>query len=176
MARSTNLWRYIGFSLLVFFVTFQLHAQGPSGIISDDFNADTLSSIWTYVNPLGDVTLNLTGTHAVLELPEGTKHDAWTDGNTVPRLMQNANNTNFEIEAKLDVNFTQKIQDHGIMVEETTSRYLRFDILFDGVNYRAFAGLLDGGTYTIFADLYMTIAGPMWLRVTLRMVPTGLRW
>jgi hypothetical protein len=166
MARSTNLWRYIGFSLLVFFVTFQLHAQGPSGIISDDFNADTLSSIWTYVNPLGDVTLNLTGTHAVLELPEGTKHDAWTDGNTVPRLMQNANNTNFEIEAKLDVNFTQKIQDHGIMVEETTSRYLRFDILFDGVNYRAFAGLLDGGTYTIFADLYMTIAGPMWLRVT----------
>lgn len=172
MARSTNLWRYVGFSLLMFFMAFQLHAQGPSGIVSDDFNADTLSSIWTFVNPLGDVTLDSTGTHVVFELPAGTKHDAWTDGNTVPRLMQDANNTNFEIEVKLDVDFTQKIQDHGIMVEETTSRYLRFDILFDGVNYRAFAGLLDGSAYTIFADLYMTIAGPMWLRVT-RVISTN---
>ena len=65
-----------------------------SDIRSDDFSAQELdTSIWDFSNPDNDVTLTMTGTQAMLQLPAaGFDRDFWTtsDTNRMPRLMQPA--------------------------------------------------------------------------------------
>src|ERR1700687_2977712 len=49
--------------------------------VSDDFHGSTLnSSLWTFVNPVGDGTVSLNGTDALLTDPAGTGDDVWKIG------------------------------------------------------------------------------------------------
>ena len=69
-------------------------AYPPSIIVSDDFRAPALStSLWRVVNPLNDATIGVTGTgtenaRLSISVPAGVSHDAWTSGNTTPRILQ----------------------------------------------------------------------------------------
>src|SRR5687767_7149202 len=78
-------------------------ALTAAGIQSDEFNTPTLNtSVWTFVDPMGDSSLSMTGSHATIGVPAGTRHDLWTGANEVPALLQSASNDDFEIEARFD--------------------------------------------------------------------------
>ena len=77
------------------------------------------------------------GTQAVISVPGGTMHDATSDsrgGLSAPRLMQFVPNTNFEVEAKLDSGIGANELLEGIIVEQDSNDYLRFDYYSDGTN------------------------------------------
>lgn len=168
-------------ALIVFNGAFMANAYG---IVSDDFSSGTLNTaVWTLVNPLGDVVDSLTGTHFVLKIPAGTNHDPWTSGNTAPRLMQDADNINLGIEVKFDSYLRQAFQDQGLIVQESASRYLRFDVVYDGTHVRAYSALLDGATVDVKGDTAISLEAPMWLRVnrvgnnwTYRYSQDGTNW
>ncbi len=120
-----------------------------SNLISDDFNDTTLNAgLWTYVNPLGDATLKMNGSEAKFSVPGGTAHDAWTGGNNVPRIMQPTLNTDLQIIVKIDSPMTQQYQTSGILVQESPTTYLRFDIHSDGTNLKAFAASIQNNVAT----------------------------
>jgi hypothetical protein len=80
-----------------------------SGIESDDFNSCSLDTdIWTFINPdpVGDgsglSSYEMTGTFTddariTITIPSGENHTAYPPVNTAPRIMQAANNTDFEL-------------------------------------------------------------------------------
>jgi hypothetical protein len=113
---------------------------GPSNLISDDFNSPALNAeLWNFVNPLGDGTVAVNGTEVKISVPAGTAHDAWTGANNVPRLLQATNDADFALIVKIDSPMTTQYQTSGIMVQESPSTYLRFDINSDGSVLHAFA-------------------------------------
>lgn len=136
--------------------------------LSDDFNGCVLNpSLWTFVDPLGDSTVTMSGGHAEISVPAGTTHDLWINGRNAPRIMQFADNNNFEFSVKFDSSMDKKNQAQGILVEGDAQNYLRFNYLHDGSSYRIQAYTFTGGVETnrITNDNKITIGPPMYLRV-----------
>ncbi len=152
--------------LLGLFRTVQ--AQPTSIIQSDDFNACSLdTSLWTFVNPLGDGAVTLTGAQAELFVPTGASHDVWSSGNFAPRLMQTANDADFEIEVKFESAVSLAYQLQGIIIEQDSANFLRFDFYHDGSATRVHAAVFVGGAPTSLVNLPLASApAPMYLRVT----------
>ena len=135
--------------------------------ISDDFNGCVLNpSLWTFVNPLGDSTVTMTGGHAEISVPAGTTHDLWTSGRTAPRIMQFAEDGNFEFAVKFDSAMSAKNQAQGILVEGDAQNYLRYNFLHDGSTYKIQAFTFTNGSPTSRIDTAITMAAPMYLKVT----------
>jgi len=134
--------------------------------ISDDFSGCALDSqVWTYIDPLGDAPLTMTGAQAQISVPTGAGHDIWTGGVNAPRLMQYAENEDFEFEVKFDSALNGKNQAQGVLVQGDAQNFLRFNYLHDGTTYRiqAFTFLL--GQPTTRVDTALTVTSPMYLRV-----------
>src|SRR5688500_6021937 len=94
---------------------------------SDDFHAQSLNtSLWSFVNPLGDGSVTTNGTQALISVPAGGGHDAWSQ-NLAPRLMQPASNEDFQMEAKFESKPTGKYVSQGLIVEASPGNWLRFD-------------------------------------------------
>ena len=107
-----------------------LNVQTVISVISDDFYSSTFNeSTWTFIDPLGDATLIMTGTQASITVPAGTSHDVWTSGNNAPRIMQSVSNMDFEIEVKFESQLTSEYQMQGVIVQQDDSNYLRFDFI-----------------------------------------------
>jgi regulation of enolase protein 1 (concanavalin A-like superfamily) len=122
-------------------------------LISDDFNTAELSPIWTFVNPLGDSSASVggvgTGTaQLTIDVPGVTWHDAWDD-NDAPRVMQSVDDSDFEVEVKFETVLTQQFQIMGLIVEQDTQRWLRFDFFNNGSDTVVFAGTTTGGNSSI---------------------------
>lgn len=116
--------------------------------ISDDFNGCVLNpSLWTFVNPLDDSTLTMTGGHAEISVPAGTTHDLWTNGRTAPRIMQFTDNGDFEFVVKFDSPMSAKGQIQGVLVEGDAQNYLRYNFIYDG-GYKIQAFTFTGGVET----------------------------
>ncbi len=142
--------------------------KGASTITSDDFNTPTLNTnLWVPVDPLGDVTESMTGTQLSLAIPAGTSHDPWTGGNKAPRILQPANDTDFELEIKLDSPVSQSAHGAGIIIQSDPSNYVRFDFYSDGSKTRVFAGAIvnDTGTPKINVVIGNNNIAPLYLRV-----------
>ncbi|MGA9117424.1 MAG: invasin domain 3-containing protein [Bacteroidota bacterium] len=144
-----------------------------STIISDDFNSFRLKSPWTFMNPLGDAVLTLVGQNspnawARIAVPGGAEHQPWTAGNTAPRLMQSANDRDFEVEAKFESGLTLAYQLNGIIVEQDSGNYLRFDLNSNGTNTKAYAATIVNNTPTQKVNVTVGANGaaPQWLRIT----------
>ncbi len=121
-----------------------------SSIISDDFHTVTLdSSVWTFVDPLGDTSLTMTGTEIAVAVPGGATHGMGgnaPDGvNNSPRLMQEASNTDFEIEAKFTTEVSKAYQSQGLVVEQDSRTYLRLEFLSDGAATKIYASSVVEG-------------------------------
>jgi regulation of enolase protein 1 (concanavalin A-like superfamily) len=147
--------------------TFSTSESDTSGITSDDFTSSELNTqLWTFVNPQGDGSVTLNGTQALLSVPDGVSHDVWSGGNFAPRLMQAANNTNFEVEVKFDSPVTMQYQMQGILVEQDSQNFLRFDFYSDGGGVYLFAAHFTNGSPVVISNA--TIPGasaPMYMRV-----------
>ena len=122
----------------------------PGPPVSDDFHSASLNtSLWTFVNPLNDGSVSVNGTDASITVPGGTSHDVWSSGNFAPRIMQSISNVDFEVEVKFDSRVTTFSQMQGIIVEQDSSNYLRFDVYHDGSSPRLFSASFVNNNPTI---------------------------
>ncbi|UCG51793.1 MAG: DUF1349 domain-containing protein, partial [Candidatus Latescibacterota bacterium] len=148
-------------------------ALAKTGVIeSDDFHATTLDTTrWQFVDPVGDVTLLMSGTNLVMGVPGGTKHNVSSSGILAPRIMQDAANTDFEIEAKFDSEGDETYQGHGFIVQEDDDTFLRLEMIFTDTGPNIYAAYVNGGSST--TELYQALTpAPPYLRVT----RTGDSW
>jgi len=140
--------------------------------VSDDFNTSTLNSIWTFVNPLGDGSYQMTGTNLQLNVPAGQAHDLWTTGDNAVRVMQTISNSDFQVEAKFNSTVNQGYQMQGIVVEQDNNNFARFEILYTGSAMHVFAATIIGASANIWIDTPISISAPMWVKVQ----RTGNTW
>jgi len=117
-----------------------------SGIESDDFSSTTLdTSIWTFVDPVGDASLLATGTNLLMDVPGGTLHDVWANSDRAPRLLQTTADSDFEVEIKFDSIVEVQTQIQGIIAADGINALLRFDVHHNGTDVVLFAGFVNGG-------------------------------
>jgi hypothetical protein len=134
-------------------------------IVSDDFNSAALdTTLWRFVDPVGDAVLLMSGTNAVVSLPGGVKHHLSSGGAFAARLMQYAPDSDLEVEAKFDSKGSRTFQGHGILIQQDADTYLRFDIIFTSASTRVYAAYFDAGVLTVKRDLTVA-AAPPYLRV-----------
>jgi regulation of enolase protein 1 (concanavalin A-like superfamily) len=157
---------------------------GFASIQSDEFNSTSLdTSLWTYVDPVGDTTLTLTGTHAEIHVPSGIRHDLWVGADEAPRLLQAAPNADFEIETKFDFAVSSQYQLQGLLVVQDADEVLRVETHHDGVGTQLFVAAIAGQSASVLH--YSSIAGgaPLYFRLkrdgnnwTLRYSHNGTSW
>lgn len=137
-----------------------------AGLVSDEFDEPDLDmSVWSVVNPRGDSAVSMTGSQVAIEVPAGTSHDAWADGNFAPAILQEANNRDFEVQAKFDTLMTEEFQFEGIMVLQDAENFLRFDFVRDATRTRVFAARVIGGGAAIESDSPIPDGSPLYLNV-----------
>ncbi len=129
-------------------VTATFIALGEASPISDDFSQCSLDTeLWSFINPAGDASVNATGTTVEIVVPGGAAHAMWpTINRNAPRLMQDTEDQDFEVEIKFNSIPTQKFQIQGFLVEEDVNNWLRFDIFSDGSKLKMFAGGVANGS------------------------------
>lgn len=126
-------------------------------VVSDDFSTGDLGPHWTVFDPLGDTTLDLSATNAIISVPGGVDHNLFTDENFATRLRQEGPIGDFEVEAKFESVLTSRFQTQGIVVEEDDDSYLRFEIHHDGTGTKAFvASVLDNNPTIYFSGALPT--------------------
>jgi len=142
-----------------------------SGIVSDDFNACTLDPMWILeVDLLSDATVSMQGAgtenaQLLFSVPAGLSHNAWND-NTAPWLLQSANNTDFMVEVKFDSALEQGFQNQGIIVQQDSGNWLRFDFYSDGTEMLVFAATTVNNSSTLVVNESISPGSPpMYLRV-----------
>lgn len=140
-------------------------------IESDDFNACALNNaLWSFVDPLGDSTVSLAGTqtddaHLVISVPEGIAHDMEATGTTEARVMQPADNTDFEVRIKIDSEFDAGYQMVGMYVEQNPNVLIRYILYFSGDATYIYAGTLDNGVLVDRGQLQVPEVVPFWLGI-----------
>jgi regulation of enolase protein 1 (concanavalin A-like superfamily) len=126
---------------------------------SDDFNRCDLDSMWTFHNPLDDGAFALIGTgdgdaRLELSLPAGTPHNVWGPGglNETVRILQETSDIDIRIDVKWKSEPTDGYNDQGIIVEQDSDNWLRFDVFHDGSSLFLFVGkTIAGGNTTLLS-------------------------
>ena len=160
-----------GVMQLLFFLFIVLSAGSAFAITSDDFHTPELNTnVWTFINPRNDASFSITGAgtpDALLSISVlgGSSHDVWTTGNMAPRIMQSANNTDFEVEVKFQSSLTAQYQMEGIIIQQDGNNFIRFDIVRDATSTRAFAASFVNGSPTVRINVAITPGNPLYLRV-----------
>ena len=138
----------------------------PSNIVSDNFNAPSLDvGLWEIVNPVGDGSVEMTGTQVALSVPAGVDHDLWTAGNRSLRIMQPVNDTDFEFDVKFDSSLGARYQIQGVLAEESDGTYVRFDFFSDGSATRIFAASFVNDVPTVRGNTVITAGAPLYIRM-----------
>ncbi|MEM9096045.1 MAG: DUF1349 domain-containing protein, partial [Pseudomonadota bacterium] len=140
---------------------------------SDDFSAEQLSGVWRFEGP-SETTfeLGVDTEDAFLKLvtPDGS-FDAFQT-NTAARLMQDADDVDFQLESRFLSTPSQQYENQGFLVEEDADNWLRFDVLSDGDNLRAFGGITVGGVTVGSFNVVIPDGSAEFLRLT----RTGDTW
>lgn len=128
-----------------------LHIAPRFGFVSDDFSGAVSDAPWTLEGPVGSALTLVEDGEGFLRLsvPSGT-HDAWgtVDG---PRYLQAVGDTDFSLEAKFLSAPTMRTQMQGLLIEEDSGDWIRFDVLHDGTGLHLFAALtVDGVSSKLF--------------------------
>ena len=142
-------------------------AANADSPVSDDFNRCTLNtSLWTFINPVGDGSYSVNGTQLRLNVPANVSHNIWEDGNRSVRVMQPTENADFEIVAKFESVVSQRYQMQGILVEQDPLNFLRFEVYHDGGTVQLYAArFLDGKPRALIFNRSL-LTTPPYLRVT----------
>ena len=144
----------------------------PAGPYTDQFDTCSLDAKWgPPVNPLGDGTFKVNGTHLLITVPEGATHNVWSDGNNAPRVMQAADNVDFEYVVKFDSAVTQTAQMQGIIVEQDAQNFARFDFEYNE-GLKIYAATFADGSARKRISLDISPAATSYLRVS----RVGVRW
>src|SRR5690606_26895746 len=122
-----------------------LQSQNQAAFTSDDFSAVELNTdLWQIINPLGDAAIGITGPYSVdaslgIYVPAGSPHDLWGALRDAPRIMQAAQDTDFGLEVRFNSAVSSQFQMQGIIIEQDSNSYLRFDFYSDGTATYIFA-------------------------------------
>lgn len=125
---------------LVMFACIAMATTAFPQIQSDEFNSGTLSSFWTFINPLNDAILDMTGTQVRISVPPGLSHDPMQFGeNKAPRIVQQiatpgTDYGNFEVFGKFDAPLNSQYQMVGIQAIEDADTYVRAELFSDGAD------------------------------------------
>ncbi len=127
---------------------FMTTAGVTSGLVSDDFSSGPLNTnIWTFVNPTGNSSLNMTGTQAEITVEAGILHSMYGGGNRLPpRIMQNVQDADFQMEVSVESFVTEQFQTHGILAEQDADNYVYFEILSNGGQMQVYVESVLGGS------------------------------
>ena len=144
----------------------------PAGPFTDQFDTCSLAAQWgSPINPAGDGTFKVDGTHLLITVPEGATHNLWTDNKNAPRVMQEADNVDFEYIVKFDSTVTQTAQMQGILIEQDAQNFARFDFEYnEGV--KAYAATFENGASRKRISIDINPADAVYLRV----MRVGVRW
>jgi hypothetical protein len=147
------------------------------GFVGDDFNTPSLDTgVWSFIDPLGDSTMVMTGTQLELSVPAGVRHDLWENANEVPRILQPAADTDFELEVKMDSAVTLDAQMQGIIIQEDVNEFLRFEFFGQGgVRTAVYAASFVDGVPTVENKLGLT-AGMFYAPIYMRVSRVGDNW
>ncbi len=134
---------------------------------SDKFNRCTLGGDWTFVDPLGDSTVTMTGYQAAITVPTGQAHDVWLGGNNSARLMQPAQDGDFVLETKIDSSLEFNAQMQGFIIEQDDENFMRFDFLYDNSeqNYLFAGGFINNAPTQLGKVPINAIGDSIYMRV-----------
>ncbi|HSQ75492.1 MAG TPA: fibronectin type III domain-containing protein [Bacteroidota bacterium] len=145
--------------------------------VSDDFNKFNLNTgLWTFTDPLGDATLALTGTgtsnaRLLLTVPAGVEHDFWPGKNHPPRILQDAENSDFVLQTKFDSGLLSRHQIQGLIVQQDAGTLLLFELTSGSSTTTVFAASTVNG-FATQPTTHLSASGmangstPLWMRVT----------
>jgi hypothetical protein len=154
---------------------------GSTTFKSADFNGKNLDrSVWTLVNPRNDGGVGLTDKNTsnaalMLTVPKGIDHDIWTSGDNALKVMQNAADEPFSLEAKwlspLAGGTSESYQAQGVFVTESSTTNMLFGFTTGTTDsIYAYAATFIGGYGSPSVKVFKKVAplgvGPMWLRLT----------
>ncbi|MEM9011053.1 MAG: cadherin-like domain-containing protein, partial [Pseudomonadota bacterium] len=136
--------------------TVNLTVAVTANLVSDDFSAGTLDPAWTFSGIDGDAALGTSQTDAFVTLtsPQGVPVSASGPLST-PRLMQSTNDGNFQIEAGFLTEPSQLFQEHGLLVYQDASTWIRFDLAYTSLGLSIIVGVISGGSpdYRVFDEV-----------------------
>ncbi|GAB63955.1 MAG: hypothetical protein DWB56_06385 [Candidatus Jettenia sp.] len=171
-----SIWYFIA-AVCISMPSYTVLTYGQSNIVSDDFRATNLNKdIWTFINPLGDASLIMTGTGISISVPAGISHEIRSGGNTAPRIMQPANNTDFEIEVKFGSQLSKKYQMQGLIIEQDSKNYLRFDFYSNSTDITIFAASYANGSSTTKKNRIIMDDTPSPVPLYMRIKRQGNQW
>jgi regulation of enolase protein 1 (concanavalin A-like superfamily) len=151
-------------------------AQAGGAFPSDDFNRSRLGGEWEVVDPVGDGAAEVVGagsgdSRLELTVPEGTNHEPWNVNRSL-RVLRDAQDTDFTAVARFQSVPTKRYQMQGILVQQDTNNWLRFDVFHDGSRLHAFAGATGRGESVVRLDEDAAAGRASYVRVT----RTGATW
>jgi len=112
----------------------------PWNVESDDFNVCELDTDrWTFVNPLGDGSLELNGTQALISVPAGVEHriwgyDAFNYFVDIPRIVQPADDVDFTLNLKFESPVTSNFHSQGIYFRQDDNDLMFVHFGYDVTN------------------------------------------
>ncbi len=146
--------------------------------VSDDFRGTSLNrSLWQVQGGGAGTATSVSGGTLNLTVPSGSQHDLFPGSENALRVVQTISNGNFEVESKFNTlgNATPgNFQDEGIVIQQNSSTFLRFDMYSDGSSIIVFSAAASGTAAT--QEVKQPVSSPtapVWLRVR-RTGPTYL--
>lgn len=141
----------------------------PTRVFTDTFGTSTLTTGWSFVNPLADATHSLTKTpgHLEITVPAKRNHDCWEIAECA-RMMRDTVNEDAVYETKIDgVNLTASIQNYGILLWQDSRNYLLLEYFRSGSTVQVAAWKIIGGVGSqALALKNVTMGSSNYLRVT----------
>lgn len=145
----------------------------PAAPVSDHFDTCSLNAVWgSPINPTGDAVIKVDGSHLRITVPEGATHNLWDDNRDAPRVMQAADNVDFQYVVKFDSDVTQSAQMQGLIIEGDAQNFARFEFQYNG-GLKAYAATIEGEKSK--KRISVDIANPA-EAVYLRVTRTGEVW
>ena len=136
------------------------------GSLSDYFDGTVLDlSQWTFVDPIGDSSVTVDSDQLALSVAGGVAHDVWTSGNNTARVTHVLPDEDFFAEVRFDSVPAQQYQIQGLLIEQDSNNFIRFDFYSDGSNLRVFATSFQNGNPTIRTNEVITSGVPLYMRV-----------
>ena len=133
---------------------------------SDEFDVPGLDTdLWTFIDPLNDSSLDVSGGQVSMTAAPGVLHYTWTGINSTPRIMQSATNEDFELEAKFDSNVTLPYQLQGIRIEQDLDNSLVVQLSSSGNSTLMIYGEVTGGIVSAPVAVPLPDGAPAYLRV-----------
>lgn len=145
-------------------------ATAATAIKSDDFTQATLAPFWSHIEGVsGDPAPVMNGEEVEITVEHGIEHDIFPpEGNQSSRIMQEAPDSDFEVEVKFTSGVSDTYQMQGILVEQDEDDFLRMEFFGQNGDTYAYAADFDGGVLHLKGKSVIAPGdtSPLYLRVT----------